>query len=112
MSLRCKGKNEGLHLKQLVLVVVALALQACRQWSRRNLHSNNQQVERANEAADMKERLAIEKLFCPRADKRPPPSPTDTLESPPCKGVVKERFRRGTTDDMLPADVWSRGASE
>ena len=53
--------------------------------------------------------FTMEKLFCPRADERPPPSAADILESPLGKGIVMERFRRGTTDDMAAADdrIWA-----
>ncbi len=40
-----------------------------------------------------------------------PPSAIETLESPPGKGVVEERFKRGTTEDIVEADVRSDGAS-
>jgi hypothetical protein len=52
--------------------------------------------------------LTMEKLFCPRADKRPPPS--ETLESPLGKGDAAERFKRGTTDDMLEAVIRNQAA--
>jgi hypothetical protein len=40
-----------------------------------------------------------------------PPSAIERLESPPGKGVVEERFKRGTTEDILAADVQNEGAS-
>jgi len=54
----------------------------------------------------------MEKLFCPRADARPPPSAADKLESPFAKGVVMERLRRGTTEDIAAADdqIWAQVA--
>ena len=55
----------------------------------------------------------MEKLFCPRADARPPPSAADKLESPFAKGVVMERLRRGTTEDIAAADdqIWAQVAN-
>ncbi len=40
-----------------------------------------------------------------------PPSEIETFESPPGKGIVEERFKRGTTEDIFEADVQSDGAS-